>query len=151
MDPHVSVSRDINAPPAAVFAAISDITRIGELSPECYAADWKDGATTAAVGATFTGHNRNGELEWSIDCEVVELVENERFFFDCSARDTVFSKWGYIIEATESGCTVTEHCQDLRPESWRERSAQISGVTDRVSHNRAGMEATLERLAAAVE
>ena len=151
MDTRLAVSRDFAASPAEVFDAITNITRMGEWSPECYAAEWKDGATEAAVGAVFTGHNRNGDKEWSIDAEVVELVADERFFFDCNSRGFVFSKWGYVIEPTDSGCRVTEYSEDLRPEESLERSAQISGVSDRLTHNRAGMEVTLERLAAAVE
>lgn len=151
MEPDVVVSREIAAPPEVVFAAIADITRMGEWSPETWKAEWTNGHTEAAVGATYTGHNRNGDKEWSIDAEIVDFVANERFFFDCNVRGYVFSKWGYTIEPTDAGCRVTEYTQDLRPESALERSAQISGVTDRVSHNRATMEATLERLAAAVE
>ncbi len=151
MTPDVQVSRTIAASPAEVYAALTDITRMGEWSPETIRAEWKDGATEAAVGATFTGHNRNGDKEWTTEAEVVELVPNERFFFDCSVRGYVFSKWGYSIEPADGGCVVTEYAQDLRPESALERSAQISGVTDRLGHNRAGMEATLARLAAALE
>ena len=151
MTPDVQVSRQIAASPETVFAALIDITRMGEWSPETYRAEWNDGAIEAAVGARFTGHNRNGDKEWTTEAEIVELVPNERFFFDCEVRGFVFSKWGYTIEPSESGCLVTEYSQDLRPESALERSAQISGVTDRLSHNRAGMEATLDRLAAAVE
>ena len=151
MSPDVQVSRAIAASPDAVFAAVTDITRMGELSPETVRAEWHDGVTDVAVGATFTGHNRNGDKEWTTEAIVVELVPNERFFFDCSVRGFVFSKWGYAIEPADGGCVVTEYAQDLRPESALERSAQISGVSDRMSHNRAGMEATLERLAAAVE
>ncbi len=151
MTPDVEVSRRIAASPDAVFAALTDITRMGEWSPECYRAEWNDGATEAAVGATFTGHNRNGDKEWTTTSTITELVPGERFFFDCDSRGFVFSKWGYSIEPDGDGCIVTESTQDLRPESALERSAQISGVTDRLSHNRAGMEATLERLAAGVE
>lgn len=151
MEPDLVVSRDIAASPEVVFAAISDITRMGEWSPETYKAEWKDGATAAAIGAVFTGHNRNGEKEWSIDAEIVELVPNERFFFDCNARGFVFSKWGYTVEPTANGCTVTEYSQDLRPAEALERSAQVSGVSDRATHNKAGMELTLERIANAVE
>ncbi len=81
----------------------------------------------------------------------MELVPDERFFFDCDFRGFVFAKWGYAIEPTANGCRVTEYSQDLRPEEAKPRSAQISGVDDRLSHNRAGMEQTLERLAAALE
>jgi uncharacterized protein YndB with AHSA1/START domain len=151
MEPDLTVSREIAVVPSVVFEALSDITRMGEWSPETYCAEWKDGATQPAVGAVFTGHNRNGDKEWSIDSEIVELVPNERFFFDCNSRGFVFSKWGYTLAATTDGCLVTEYSQDLRPEASLARSAEISGVSDRTSHNRAGMELTLERLAAALE
>ncbi len=151
MTPDIEVSRDIAASPDTVFAAITDITRMGEWSPECHRAEWNDGATGAAVGASFIGHNRNGEHEWSTTATITELVPGERFFFDCDVQGFVFSKWGYAIEATDGGCRVTEYNQDLRPEAALERSAQISGVSDRLTHNRAGMEHTLERLAAGVE
>ncbi len=151
MEPDVQVSRDMTATPAAVFAAITDITRMGEWSPECVRAEWNEGFSAPAVGAMYTGHNKNGDKEWSIEAKIVDLVDNERFFFDCIVREFVFAKWGYSIEATDDGCQVTEHWQDLRPESSLERSAIVSGVADRVAHNRAGMEATLDRLAAAVE
>jgi len=151
MTPDVQVSRTIAAPPDVVFAALTDITRMGEWSPETIRAEWNGDVTEPAVGATFTGHNRNGENEWTTEAEIVELEPNERFFFDCSVRGYVFSRWGYTIEPADGGSLVTEYAQDLRPESALERSAQISGVTDRLAHNRAGMEATLERLAAALE
>ena len=151
MTPDVQVSRTIAASPTAVFAALTDITRMGEWSPETVRAEWNDGATEAAVGATFTGHNRNGDKEWVTEATVVELVPDERFFFDCSVRGFVFSKWGYSIEPADGGCVVTEYAQDLRPESALEYSAQVSGVSDRLTHNRAGMEATLERLAESLE
>lgn len=151
MTPDVQVSRTIAASPAAVFAAVTDITRMGEWSPETVRAEWNDGATEAAVGAGFTGHNRNGDKEWVTKATIVELVPDERFFFDCSVRGFVFSKWGYSIEPVDGGCIVTEYAQDLRPESALEYSAQVSGVTDRLTHNRAGMAATLERLAEALE
>lgn len=151
MTPDLEVSRDIAASPSAVFAALTDVTRMGEWSPETYRAEWDDGFDRAAVGAVFTGHNRNGDKDWSTQATIVELVPDERFFFDCSFHGFVFAKWGYAIEPTPSGCRVIEYTQDLRPESALAMSAEMSGVADRHTHNRAGMELTLERLAAAVE
>ena len=151
MEFDVEVSREIAASPAAVFGAITDVTRMGEWSPETYAAEWNEGVDGPAVGATFTGHNRNGDNEWSTAATVVELVPDERFFFDCAVRDFVFAKWGYVIEATEGGCRVTEYSQNLIPEEMREASSAISRVTDRTAHNRVTMTTTLDRLAAALE
>ena len=58
---------------------------------------------------------------------------------------------GYSIEPTDGGCIVTEYAQDLRPGSALESSAQVSGVIDRLTHNRSGVETTLERLAESLE
>ncbi len=151
MTPDIEASRDIAASPSAVYAALTDITRMGEWSPETYRAEWNEGYDAPAVGAEYTGHNRHGDKEWSIVAEIVELVPNERFFFNCKVRDFVYSKWGYAIEETDNGCRVTEYNQDLRPEQAKVASATISGVEDRLTHNLAGMEKTLERLAAALE
>ena len=148
---HVEVSRDVKAPPEAVWAAITDVTRMGEWSPECHTCEWNEGVTGAAVGARFTGHNRNGTFEWTTEAEIVELVENERFVFEGVFRDLRFARWGYLIEATDTGCTVTETWDEGRPDDIIEFTSTISGVADRGPHNRAGMEQTLARLAAAVE
>ena len=63
MTPDIEVSRDIVASPEAVFAAITDITRMGEWSPETRSAEWNEGFDQAEVGAQYTGHNQNGEKE----------------------------------------------------------------------------------------
>lgn len=147
----IEVTREIAASPEAVFAAITDVTRMGDWSPETYAAEWNDGVDGPAVGATFTGHNRNGDAEWSTTATIVELVDSERFFFDCDMNGFVFAKWGYTIEPTDGGCRVTEYSANLIPEELREASAGISGVADRGVHNRETMTTTLDRLAAALE
>lgn len=148
---HVEVSRDIKASPEAVWNAISDVTRMGEWSPECHTCEWNDGATGPAVGARFTGHNRNGEYEWTTEAEVIECEPGRKFAFDGVFGDLHFSKWAYIIEPTADGCRVTETWDEGRPDNIIEMTKSISGVDDRGAHNRKTMEETLARLAAAVE
>lgn len=148
---HVEVSREINATPEAVWAAISDVTRMGEWSPECHTCTWNDGFDGPAVGAMFSGQNKNGEYEWNTECEVTECVPGKVFAFDGVFGDLRFAKWAYRIEPTANGCRVTETWDEGRPPEVIEFTKSISGVDDRGEHNRAGMEATLERLAAALE
>jgi uncharacterized protein YndB with AHSA1/START domain len=45
----VSVSVEIKAPVAKVWAMITDLPRMGEWSPENQGGEWMKGATTAAV------------------------------------------------------------------------------------------------------
>ena len=145
------MTRDIAADPAAVYDAIADVTRMGEWSEECHACEWHEGFDGPVVGATFDGHNRNGDHEWTSQGKVIEADPGRAFAFECSMFDFHFSTWGYRIEPAETGCLVTEWSLDLRPESVLEFSATTSGIEDRAGRNRETMSITLERLAAAVE
>lgn len=151
MADRIEITRDIAASPEAVYAAISDVTRMGEWSEECHACEWHEGVDGPEVGATFDGHNRNGEHEWTSQGKVIEAEPGRSFAFECSMMDFHFSTWGYRIEPTDTGSRVTEWSEDLRPESALEFSKQMSGVDDREARNRQTMSGTLERLAAALE
>lgn len=147
----LEISRDIAASPEAVYAAISDVTRMGEWSEECYACEWHEGVDGPVVGATFDGHNRHGDHEWTTQGKVIEAEPGRAFAFECSMMDFHYSTWGYRIEPIEGGCRVTEWSEDLRPDFAIEASIQISGIEDREARNRQTMSTTLERLAAALE
>ncbi|MEO1056179.1 MAG: SRPBCC family protein [Actinomycetota bacterium] len=151
MSRRVEISRDIAASPADVYAAISDVTRMGEWSIECHHCEWTDGSTSPVVGATFEGHNRNGDNEWITQGKVVAADPGRAFAFQCSMYDFHYSTWGYNIEATEHGSRVTEWADDFRPDEALEMSAKISGIDDRTERNRETISGTLERLAAALE
>ncbi|MFP5321155.1 MAG: SRPBCC family protein [Acidimicrobiia bacterium] len=151
MTDRIEITRDIAASPEEVYAAISDVTRMGEWSEECHTCEWHDGVDGPAVGATFDGHNRNGDKEWTTQGKVIEAEPGRAFAFECSMMDFHYATWGYRIEPIEGGSRVTEWSEDLRPESAKELSMQISGVEDRTQRNRETMSGTLERLAAALE
>jgi hypothetical protein len=151
MTDRIEVTRDIAAPAEVVYAAISDVTRMGEWSTECHACEWHDGFDGPVVGATFDGHNRNGDKEWTTQGKVVEADPGRAFTFECSMFDFHYSTWGYRIEPTDTGCRVTEWSEDFRPESAMEFSIKMSGIDDRAERNRQTISDTLERLAAALE
>ncbi len=151
MADRIEITRDIAAPPEAVYAALSDVTRMGEWSEECHTCEWHDGFAEPAVGAVFDGHNRNGEHEWTTQCTVIEADPGKAFAFECSMMDFHYATWGYRIEPTAEGSRVTEWTDDLRPESVLEFSQQLSGVEDRTARNQQTISGTLERLAATLE
>jgi uncharacterized protein YndB with AHSA1/START domain len=151
MTKRLEISRDMAAPPDLVYAAISDVTRMGEWSEECHDCEWHEGYDGPVVGARFDGHNHNGKHEWTTQAKVVEADPGRAFVFECSMMDFHYATWGYRIEQTKSGSRVTEWSEDLRPESAMEFSKQISGVDDRTERNRKTMSDTLERLAVALE
>src|SRR3954467_15899573 len=48
----------VDAPPETVYAVVSDVTRMGEWSPETVRCEWLGGATGPAVGANSRGRTR---------------------------------------------------------------------------------------------
>ena len=103
MTKRLEISRDIAARPELAYAAISDVTRMGEWSEECHACEWHEGFDGPVAGATFDGHNRNGEHEWTTQGKVIEADPGRAFVFECSMMDFHYSTWGYRIEPTEVG------------------------------------------------
>ena len=151
MGEQIQVVRVISAEPGALYALVADIERMGEWSPETEACEWTKGAAGPSVGATFQGKNRNGKKKWSTNCTVVVADPGKAFAFDVTAGPFKVARWGYSFEPSGDACRVTETWTDHRGRiaTWAGKPA--SGVADRAAHNRAGMEHTLERLAAAAE
>ena len=108
-----SVELVVPAAPDAVYAVVSDVTRIGERSPECHTARWLPGAPAGTRGAVFRGSNRAGwAARWSRRCEVVAAEPGRVFAFrtrpevlDVTRRDS--TTWRYDLEPMDGGTRVT--------------------------------------------
>ncbi|HUR78710.1 MAG TPA: SRPBCC family protein [Acidimicrobiales bacterium] len=130
----------INASPSDVFALVSDITRMGEWSPETIDASWVDGATGPAVGAKFRGTNKLGPFKWSTTPTVTEFEPDKLFAFDAGGTE-----WRYSFSASNGGTSVTE--------SFRINStlSKLYTLPPRRNMLVRGMQETLERLKEAAE
>jgi hypothetical protein len=148
-----SVTVTMAAPPAAVWALITDVTRIGEFSPETLEGRWIDGATGPAVGATFQGHvkrNGRGPMYWTT-CRVTEC-ETERVFafvVEVPGMSDGVNTWRYVMKATDGGTQVTESFQ-LTSSLFIKLYWTVFGAM-RTKTNVRGMRQTLERIRTVVE
>ena len=103
----------IDVTPQVVYARVSEVTRIGERSPECHTATWEHGVP-GTVGAVFRGRNRVGwAARWPRRCQVTEAEPGRAFAFrtlperlDLTRRDS--TTWTYRLEATDH--------RDMRPQ-----------------------------------
>jgi uncharacterized protein YndB with AHSA1/START domain len=145
------VSLHMAAPPAEVWSLVSDVTRIGEFSPETFEARWSRGSTGPEVGAYFKGHvkrNGVGPTYWSL-CRVTECVPHEVFEFSVGSDDVTLNNWGYRLEPSGSGTKVTEYFR-IQPNLAMRAYWTVFGPL-RSRTNRHGMRTTLERMKAVVE
>ena len=147
----VAVEQRIPAPPDAVYALVSDVTRMGEWSPETTSCRWVGGATGPVVGARFRGANRRGWRQWSTTCTVSEAEPGRRFAFDVRFGGMPVSHWAYEFTSDGDGCIVRETWQDKRA-AWMKRfSPYVMGVRNQAEFNREGMVGTLAKLRDAMQ
>lgn len=132
----LSVEQRMSADPGTVYELISDVTRMGEGSPETISCRWVSGARGAAVGAKFKGSNRHGWHRWSTTCKVTAAEPWRRFAFEVGLFGTPVATWEYDIDPESAGCRVTERRTDRRP-TWLEKVSPLAtGVGDRAELNR---------------
>jgi hypothetical protein len=146
----------VNAPSETLYELVSDITRMGDWSPETVRCRWLDGATGPAVGARFKGTNRRAFHRWSTKARVVAAEPGREFAFvvNLMVLPREMTKWRYTFEpAADSGTDVTASFEMMDDLPWYisfgERS--LMGIKDRKADLEAGMRSTLERIRAAAE
>jgi carbon monoxide dehydrogenase subunit G len=100
----------VAAPPEEVWARVSDITRMGEVSPSCTGCEWDDPAAGMAAGVWFTGTNKAGEHTYSTRCEIDSFEPGAAFTFVNHGVDgtSASSRWGYEVAPADGGSELTE-------------------------------------------
>lgn len=149
---HDAVTVHMAAAPEPIWDLLSDVTRVGELSPETFEGEWTGDATGPAPGARFRGHvkrNGRGPTYWT-NCRVTECEPGRTFAFDVlGPGDRVVNSWRYDLVAADGGTDVTESFRLADNLPTRLYWAVAGRARNRT--NLRGMQATLERAKAIVE
>jgi len=101
--PLIEESIEISATPAQVWTVISDLTRMGEWSPQCkkmiiIGKPVKAGTRTLNI-------NRRGPLVWPTNSKVVTFEPEKELAFKVVENRTV---WSYKLTPTDGGTLLTE-------------------------------------------
>jgi hypothetical protein len=116
----------IGVPIDTVFARVSDVTAMGQWSPE------NTGATILGeidgipcVGMVFDGHNKRGRLKWTTRCEVTSAQQNASFAFKVRAirfrrrhpfiKMPIPTEWSYSFRALDEKSTVVSETWTVGP------------------------------------
>jgi hypothetical protein len=157
-------SVEVHCDVAAAWQLITDVTRIGEFSPECVEARWLDGGGLR-VASRFEGTNRRvsdtSEAIWIRPCTVTAVEPMTKFAYAVGDRydGTPSASWEFNIKPLgRTRCRIRQsfgHERDglsgLRgfADAEPERARQI--VADRRIDLQRGMRQTLMRMKALLE
>jgi uncharacterized protein YndB with AHSA1/START domain len=150
---HAAVTLHIDAPPDKVWDLVSDITKMGEYSPEVVEAEWIGDATGPAVGARYRGHvkrNENWPLLYWTTCEITESIPGEVFAFAVVMGDRPINKWRYEFRPADGGGTEVTESFDLGDNAFTKIWRPLGGIL-RERRNQRDMLRTLEKVKAAAE
>ncbi|MCP5025778.1 MAG: SRPBCC family protein [Actinomycetia bacterium] len=100
-------SIEIEASPEMVYDLVSDLSRMGEWSPESTGGRWMEGGTGQA-GDWFEGHNQVGEREWTRESQVARADRGRDFTFVVGGVEENCTWWSYEMAPSEIGTTLTE-------------------------------------------
>jgi uncharacterized protein YndB with AHSA1/START domain len=145
-----SASTVINRPVSEVFDAVSDVTRMGEWSPECAGGRWIAPATGPAVSAKFEGDNivKVGPItlkRWTTTSEITDYVPNELFGFVVEGYTT----WQYELKDHAGATSITESFSHQPHEGWKK--FVYDTVARRSNALARGMQQTLTRMKETLE
>jgi uncharacterized protein YndB with AHSA1/START domain len=113
--PTVAVETYIEASPERVWALVSDIHLMPELSSELQEVEWLDGVSGPAAGHRFLGRNAHPALgTWETTSTIVECDEPERFAWAVGHGGHTWSVWRFTLRPEGTG-TVLEQWTQMGP------------------------------------
>ena len=143
-------SIEIDAPPAKVWALVSDIPRMARWSPQVVKSTVSGGETK--LGATFKNLNKQGLKRWPTSGKVVRFTPEQDFAFKIRENGTV---WSFQLEPTATGGTrLTERRETpngISKISLGLTKVVLGGQEKFTRELRNGMRQTLERIKAEAE
>jgi uncharacterized protein YndB with AHSA1/START domain len=147
----LEASVHVDAAPDDVWHLVTDITRMGEWSPQCRGGRWIGREHGPVVGARFVGINRQGWKWWATTNRVVQAEPGRLFAFRTEQNR---ARWVFRLEPDGDGTTLVQR-RELpagRPVlSYGLVWALLGGHRRFDTGMQAGIRQTLERIKAVAE
>ena len=146
--PLLQAQIDIDAPPAKVWALISDLRLMPRWSPQCRLMKARG---PLRQGTKTFNINRRKFMYWPTTCQVTEVIPEQKLAFRVNENNTI---WTYELEPTDTGTRVVErrHAENgVKASSNLVVSALFGGVPSFERELVDGMNDSLARIKAAAE
>ncbi len=147
----LEASIEIDAPPAQVWALISDPRRMSTFSPQVLKTVVR-GSGPVTEGTKFFNINHRGPVVWPTQAMVVRSEPHAEFAFRIKENYTI---WAFTLEPTAAGGTrVTQRRETpkgISSLSQRLTKVAFGGVPKFTGELQQGMHQTLAKIKAAAE
>ena len=149
-EPLLEQSIEIDAPPVAVWALVTDLPRMARWSPQVVRSFVRGGGPVR-LGTKVLNVNRRGPLVWPTQSKVVRFEPHRDFAFRIKENFTI---WSFELEPTGTGTRLTqrrETPQGISDVSMMLTKRVLGGQERFTGELREGMRQTLERIKAEAE
>ena len=140
----------VAAPPAQVWALVSDVPRMAEWSPQVVKSIVLGGPVR--LGSRFVNLNQQGWKRWPTTAKVVRFEPHRDFAFRIGENHTI---WSFQLEPTADGGTAITHRREtphgISLVSRALTRVALGGQEPFVAELLDGMSRTLERIKAELE
>ncbi|WP_040700112.1 SRPBCC family protein [Nocardia vinacea] len=110
--PTVEVRIWIAAPPERVWAVVSQVESMPDMSDELQSVEWIDGPTGPVVGARFIGRSKHDALgEWATTSHIIECDPPRVFAWAVEDPDNPTAVWRFRLEPRDGGTELSEWMQ----------------------------------------
>jgi uncharacterized protein YndB with AHSA1/START domain len=141
----IEASIDIAAPPAQVWALVSDLSNMPRWSPQCRKTIVRGGVMQQ--GTKLVNINRRGLLVWPTQSQVTEFTPEQRIAFRVKENWTV---WSFSLSPTADGGTRVvqrrEAPKGISDVSVRLTKAVLGGIEGFTDELQQGMHQTLQKI-----
>jgi uncharacterized protein YndB with AHSA1/START domain len=147
-EPLLQAEIDITAPPAKVWALVSDLSQMPRWSPQCR---MMRAFGPLRPGTRTVNLNRRGFMFWPTTSRITEFDPERKLAFRVNENNTV---WSYELESTATGTRLIEsrHAENgVKAVSNALVNSLMGGVPSFEQELLAGMNDSLSRIKAAAE
>ncbi|MEU2617860.1 SRPBCC family protein [Streptomyces sp. NPDC054813] len=110
--PTVEVRTWIDAPPEKVWALVSDIELMPDMSEELRSVAWLDGAAGPAVGARFVGRSEHEALgKWETTSQVIECEPESVLAWAVQDPAEPSAVWRFRLRSENGGTELSQWMQ----------------------------------------
>lgn len=143
--PLIETTTEVQAPPEAVWAVITDPRALGGLSDQVWRTHVR-GTAPVGLGTRTININRRGPLVWPTRAKVVRFEPLREYAFRIKDNATV---WSFELSPTATGTRVVHRREAPQGTTKISRTLQekvLGGIEDFDREMEAGMSVTLGRL-----